>query len=127
MLTSQTRTQITVMTFASISPKSSSLRFNGVFSLICEVIDLWISPIAVFSPVNTTTAVPLPLTTVVPYKDIRRRTFLHSMRPVTYGEENVCHVLLYRFRVRDNIHSLSNAGTLSREDGLIDAKASGRD
>ena len=46
--------------------RAASFFFSGVFSLICDEIDLWMSPIAVFCPVNTTTAVPLPFTTVVP-------------------------------------------------------------
>ena len=65
-LTTQTRMQMTVMTFASRLPKSSTFCLRGVFSAICDVMDVWISPIAVCEPVAVTTACALPLTTVVP-------------------------------------------------------------
>jgi hypothetical protein len=72
MFTNQTSRQITEMTFASESPKSSNFLFNGVFSSSSSVADilLWIAPIAVLLPVRTTKAIAAPLTTVVPEKSI---------------------------------------------------------
>ena len=58
---------MTVMTLASMSPKSSNLRLRGVFSFIWDAMDLWISPMAVLWPVKTTTAWAFPFTTVVPW------------------------------------------------------------
>ena len=66
ILTSHTRIQMTVMTLARESPKSSNLRLSGVFSDIWDEMDLWISPMAVLAPVWVAMALALPLTMVVP-------------------------------------------------------------
>lgn len=61
---------MTVMTLASWFPKSSTFCFSGVFSLICDEMLVWMSPIAVEVPVAVTIARAVPFTTVVPYTSI---------------------------------------------------------
>ena len=57
---------MTVITFASMSPKSSSFCLRGVRSDIWETMLVWMSPIAVEEPVPVTIALAWPTVTVVP-------------------------------------------------------------
>lgn len=58
---------MTLITFASKSPKASSFCFSGVFSEIWETMLVCISPIAVDAPVPVTIAFPWPTVTIVPF------------------------------------------------------------
>lgn len=44
-----------------------------------------------------------------------------------YGEEKVDHVLLHSASIRDDVNDLTDAGTLTRENGLVDAEVGRRD
>lgn len=83
ILMSQTRIQITMITFAKTSPKSFNFCFNGVGSEICDVILVWISPIAVAFPVKATTALAWPTVTVVPENSILTWSCLTALSSLT--------------------------------------------
>ena len=112
------------MTFASMSPKSSSLRFSGVFSLICEVIERCISPIAVCWPVRTTAARAAPFTTVVPCNE--NEDYESNICKLTHRKEHVRHVLFDRTGVGHYVYRLVYTDTFTSENGLINTEATRR-
>lgn len=125
MLTSQTRRQMTEMTLASMSPKSSSFFFRGVFSVIWEAIEMeeWMSPMAVLEPMATTTARAVPLTTVVPCTFVAgQHEMYQEMWKTTYGEQQVGLILLDGLGVMDLGDRLVHADTLSGQDSLVDSE-----
>lgn len=131
-LTTQTRMQMTVITLARRFPKSSTFCLRGVFSLIWDEMDVWMSPMAVEDPVAVTMARAEPLTMVVPCRRTFRRQF--SSREIrrgkeecSYREEHVDHVLLDGVLILDSGGSLADTLTLSRQERLIDGETRGED
>ena len=79
------------------------------------------SPMAVFSPVNTTTASALPLTMLVPCKTDEKTACAEG--DGTYGKEHVCHVLLHSSWIGNDVYCFVDADTLACQDGLVNAEA----
>jgi len=79
-------------------------------------------PIAVCSPVKTTTALALPLTTVVPYWR-RQHWGVDGVNQGTCGEHDVGHILLDGSRVWNDIGKLVNTDALASKDGLVYTEA----
>lgn len=121
-----------VMIFASWSPNSSKATFKGVFSSVVLEMDLWIVPIAVFSPVRKLViinigfnfSVPSLNTINTPYKkDLTNLNSNSNGLPNGNrgtGKQNINLILQNALFILDNdIHFFTNTDTFTGKNGLI--------